>query len=46
MGVAFYLIWKQGWQKKKNKTAGMYFLGQLALNFIWSPIFLDYEHLY
>lgn len=39
MGVAFYLIWKQGWQKKKIKTAGMFFLVQLALNFIWSPIF-------
>ncbi len=39
MGVAFYLIWKQGWKKKKVKTAGMYFLAQLGLNFIWSPIF-------
>lgn len=39
MGVAFYLIWKQGWQKKKNRIAGKYFLAQLALNFIWSPIF-------
>lgn len=39
MGVAFYLIWKQGWQKKKVRTAGNYFLAQLGLNFIWSPIF-------
>lgn len=39
MGVAFYLIWKQGWQKKKVKTAGTYFLAQLGFNFIWSPIF-------
>ncbi|OGE31019.1 TspO protein [Candidatus Daviesbacteria bacterium RIFCSPHIGHO2_01_FULL_44_29] len=39
MGVAFYLIWKQGWKKKKVKTAGNYFLAQLVLNFIWSPIF-------
>jgi len=39
MGVAFYLIWKQGWQKKKNRIAVKYFLAQLALNFIWSPIF-------
>lgn len=39
MGLAFYLIWKQGWQKKKVKTAGMFFLAQLALNFIWSPVF-------
>ena len=39
MGVSFYLIWKQGWQKKKIKTASMFFLAQLALNFIWTPIF-------
>lgn len=39
MGIAFYLIWKQGWGKKKIKTAGRLFLSQLALNFIWSPIF-------
>ncbi|MBU2632876.1 tryptophan-rich sensory protein [Patescibacteria group bacterium] len=38
MGVAFYLIWRQGW-KKKIKTAGLFFLAQLSLNFIWSPIF-------
>lgn len=39
MGVAFYLIWKQGWQKKKTLEAGKYFLVQLVVNFIWSPIF-------
>jgi len=33
------LIWKQGWNKKKVKTAGMFFLAQLSLNFLWSPIF-------
>lgn len=39
MGVSFYLIWRQGWKNKKVKTAGIYFLGQLGLNFVWSPIF-------
>jgi tryptophan-rich sensory protein len=39
MGVAFYLIWKQGWQKKKIRTATKFFLAQLGLNFIWSPVF-------
>lgn len=39
MGIAFYLIWEQGWNKKKVRTAGNYFLAQLALNSIWSPIF-------
>lgn len=39
MGTAFFLIWKQGWHKKQVKTAGTFFLIQLALNFIWSPVF-------
>jgi translocator protein len=39
MGVSFYLIWQQDWKKKRVKTARNYFLIQLALNFIWSPIF-------
>ncbi|MBP7842901.1 tryptophan-rich sensory protein [Candidatus Woesebacteria bacterium] len=43
MGVSFFLIWKQGLQKKKIKTASMYFLAQLALNFIWSPIFFGFR---
>lgn len=39
MGTSFYLIWQGGWQKKKAKIARKYFLAQLALNFIWSPVF-------
>ena len=39
MGVAFYLIWKQGAQKKNVKAASLFFLAQLALNFLWTPIF-------
>lgn len=39
MGVSFYLILKQGWKKKAVKTAGKFFLAQLTLNFLWSPIF-------
>ena len=39
MGISFYLIWKQGFKKKKIKTASLFFLVQLGLNFIWSPIF-------
>lgn len=39
MGVSFYLIWKRDWKKKKIRSAGNYFLVQLGLNFIWSPIF-------
>lgn len=43
MGVAFFLVWKQGWQKKHVKTAGKFFLVQLALNFVWSPIFFGLQ---
>lgn len=39
MGVSFYLIWKQGFKKKSHKIARNFFLMQLALNFIWSPVF-------
>lgn len=39
MGVSFYLIWKQGFKKKSQKIAKNIFFIQLALNFIWSPIF-------
>ncbi len=39
MGVAFFLIWRQGFAKKKVKAAGQFFLAQLALNFLWSPVF-------
>ena len=39
MGISFYLILNKGWNKKQVKSAGMYFLTQLALNFIWTPIF-------
>lgn len=39
MGISFYLIWKKGWGKKSVKSAGMFFLAQLILNLLWSPIF-------
>jgi len=39
MGVAFYLIWKQGWKTKQAREARKIFLTQLGVNFIWSPIF-------
>lgn len=39
MGIAFYLIWRQGWKKKKNREAGRYFGWQLLLNSLWSPVF-------
>ncbi|MDA1079104.1 MAG: tryptophan-rich sensory protein [bacterium] len=39
MGVSFFLLWQQGWKKKQVRTARNYFLAQLGLNFIWTPVF-------
>ncbi len=43
MGISFYLILKRGWKKKVVKSAGMFFLAQLLLNFLWSPIFFGLQ---
>lgn len=39
MGVSFFLIWKNGWKKHKARIARTHFCIQLALNFIWTPVF-------
>ncbi|MGB0757357.1 MAG: TspO/MBR family protein [Patescibacteria group bacterium] len=39
MGIAAFLVWKQGWEKKKVKIALGMFGVQLFLNSIWSIIF-------
>lgn len=39
MGISVFLIWKIGFKKKNQKIAGMFFLAQLLLNALWSPIF-------
>lgn len=39
MGIAFYLIWREGWKKKKTREAGATFGWQLLANFLWSPVF-------
>jgi len=39
MGISFYLLWKKGWGKKSHVDARNFFLAQLAVNFIWTPIF-------
>lgn len=39
MGVSFYLIWREGWKKKNTREAGAIFGWQLAVNFVWSPVF-------
>lgn len=39
MGVAAFLVWRQGLDKKAVRIALIIFLGQLALNSLWSMIF-------
>lgn len=39
MGVSFYLIFIKGWHKKNIQQACYLFITQLALNFIWTPVF-------
>jgi len=39
IGISFYLILKKGCKTKTVKSAGMFFLAQLTLNFLWSPVF-------
>lgn len=39
MGIAAFLIWKKGWDRRDVKIALGIFLGQLVLNTFWSIIF-------
>ncbi|MFC1801473.1 TspO/MBR family protein [Nanoarchaeota archaeon] len=39
MGVALYLVWNQGWKKKKVKIAIYFFSAQMVLNVVWSFLF-------
>ncbi len=39
MGISAYLIWQEGYKKKKVRTALRLFTIQLTLNFLWSLFF-------
>lgn len=39
MGISFYLVWKQGFKNKREIKARNFFLAQLGLNFLWTPVF-------
>ncbi len=43
MGIAAFLVWKQGWEKKRVKVALGVFGVQLFLNVIWSIIFFGFK---
>jgi tryptophan-rich sensory protein len=44
MGIAAFLVWKQGWEKKEVKVALGVFGIQLFLNAIWSIIFFGMQN--
>jgi len=39
MGIAAFLVWKKGWNRRDVKIALGIFAGQLVLNTLWSIIF-------
>jgi len=43
MGIALYLIWKKGWEKRDVRTAIGVFGIQLFLNFLWSLLFFGFQ---
>jgi benzodiazapine receptor len=45
MGIALYLAWEKGFEKRKNRIALSVFVAQLVLNAIWSLIFFGAKNL-
>lgn len=43
MGIAAFIIWKKGLNRKDVKIALGIFIGQLALNTLWSIIFFGFH---
>jgi len=43
MGVSVFLIWQKGLSERKVKIALIFFIVQLLLNAIWTPLFFGLE---
>jgi tryptophan-rich sensory protein len=43
MGIAAFIIWKKGLERREVKIALSIFIGQLALNTLWSIIFFGFH---
>jgi tryptophan-rich sensory protein len=39
MGIAAYLVWRQGWSNPQVRTAVVIFLIHLIVNILWSAVF-------
>jgi tryptophan-rich sensory protein len=45
MGIAAFLVWRAGWKRRDVKIAFAIFVGQLALNVLWSVLFFGLHQL-
>ncbi len=45
MGVAAFLVWRRGLDSKAVRVALAWFLGQLVLNTLWSPVFFGWHRI-
>jgi tryptophan-rich sensory protein len=43
MAIAAYLVWQKGWQAPGVHQALAFFLIQLLLNILWSPVFFGWR---
>ena len=43
MGIAAFLVWRNGWDKPKVRVALVFFGVQLVLNALWSVVFFGLE---
>lgn len=45
MGVAAFLVWRRGLESRPVRVALAWFLGQLVLNALWSPVFFGWHRI-
>ena len=45
MGIAAFLVWREGWDRREVQAALGLFAAQLVLNGIWTPIFFGAEQI-
>jgi len=45
MGVAAFLVWRRGLASRAVQVALGWFLGQLVLNALWSPVFFGWHRI-
>jgi len=45
MGVAAFWVWRRGLQSRAVRTALAWFLAQLVLNALWTPVFFGFHRI-